>query len=215
MILQWNTLDKILPEIHFNKMPFLSYLTTPNEADRVPSRKMIKHIVAQYPKLPFPNLWEIELIAINFLIAFLTIFVGWGMGSYSFDIEFNDFNLSFYLVCLPFASYSVSATFSFKSIFKLSHTCKDITLAVSLHHLMPQSFADTLSKRCTQELEHCLDQTYHIEPRTTDYSKACFSCQRIMFFRNALSCRHADTQSRRGHVAKCKVEVGFNKTLCS
>ena len=81
MILQWNTLDKILPEIHFNKMPFLSYLTTPNEADRVPSRKMIKHIVAQYPKLPFPNLWEIELIAINFLIAFLTIFVGWGMGS--------------------------------------------------------------------------------------------------------------------------------------
>ena len=108
-------------------------------SDTLPSRAMIKHIVSQYPKLPFPNLWEMEVIARNFLIAFLTIFVGWGMGSYSFDIEFNEFNFSFYLVCLPFASYSGSVTFAFKSIFKLSHISKEITLAVSLHHMVPQS----------------------------------------------------------------------------
>ena len=58
-----------------------------------------------------------------------------------------------------------------------------------------------------------LASPYHIEQRATDYSKACFSCQRIMSVRNVLSCMHADTQSRRGHVAKYKVEVGFNKTL--
>ena len=130
MILQWNTLDKMFPEILFNKMPFLSYLKKRQHqmkqlSDTVPSREMIKHIVSQYPKLPFPNLWEMEVIARNFLIAFLTIFVGWGMGSYSFDIEFNEFNFSFYLVCLPFSSYSGSATFAFKSIFKLSQFQKD------------------------------------------------------------------------------------------
>ena len=47
-------------------------------SDTMPSKKMIKHIVSQYPKLPFPNLWEMEVIAKNFLLAFFTIFVGWG-----------------------------------------------------------------------------------------------------------------------------------------